>query len=276
MNRAVRFLYDLLRFGPVSWRVRLTRVVLGISVTAGLMTYIVQNGNPHLDNSESAPAPTSSWNPPQRFDRSDPPPPPGFPHLEFPPSMPRAADGKPQSVPTRYGLTYTVPPGEDWMASNEAILTYTDKTGQGAIATYGAVSRYGAGHCPGLDTSKLAYVGVTGRNGLELETAAQQEIHKAEVLFRDPDFGEPPRVEVHDPTEFIISGRPAIRYTATITNIPKRTTCDPDQSEFHVIATPGYATAEVAVFVVQNYINVGDALSMDTVEAIVNSIHKTG
>ncbi|BAH31350.1 hypothetical protein RER_06420 [Rhodococcus erythropolis PR4] len=54
------------------------------------------------------------------------------------------------------------------------------------------------------------------------------------------------------PTNFTISGRPAIRHTATVTNIPADKECDPPSAHFDVVTTPGHSTAEVMVVLVQS------------------------
>ncbi|MFI6996550.1 hypothetical protein [Nocardia sp. NPDC050175] len=276
-HRVGPFLRDLIRRGPVSWRIRLVRIVLAVGFAAGFVVYVTQTGNPHLDNQDSVESAASAWRPPPRnVGPVDPALPPGFPYLEFPPSTTPASNGMPQPVPTRYGLTYAVPSGTDWMASNETVLGFVDEAGQATIATYAAVSRYRVGYCPEIDTSKLAYVGVTGRNGIDVASAARQEIDKTAQLFSDAKVGGRPTVEIRGPIEFEIGGRPAVRYTAAIYHIPKRASCEPDSAEFDVIATPGYASAEVAVFVVERHIDLKNSLKKEDIDSIVRSIRKTG
>ncbi|MGX1771459.1 hypothetical protein ACWIGW_05040 [Nocardia brasiliensis] len=243
---------------------------------AAVMVYVSQTGNPHQSGTESTEHATPVWGPPPgRIGPVDPPLPSGFPSLSFPPPMPRTVKNNPQPVPTRYGLTYAVPSTREWLASNEAVLGHLDESGQATIATYGAVSRYGAGYCPEVDTSTLAYVGVTGRNGISVESAARQEIDKARALYSDPEFGAPPTVRVGSAIAFDIDGRPAVRYTASVSGIPTRAACETTEAQFDVIATPGYATAEVAVFVVERRLDRTGALTPEAVETIVRSIRRS-
>ncbi|MCC4302635.1 hypothetical protein [Rhodococcus sp. 3-2] len=77
------------------------------------------------------------------------------------------------------------------------------------------------------------------------------------------------------PTNFTISGRPAIRYTATVTNIPADNECDPPSAQFDVVTTPGYSTAEVMVFLVQSDQGLPDALNQGTIDQIIATIRKS-
>ncbi|ORI14722.1 hypothetical protein BH686_09660 [Rhodococcus erythropolis] len=77
------------------------------------------------------------------------------------------------------------------------------------------------------------------------------------------------------PTNFTISGRPAIRYTATVTNIPADNECDPPSAQFDVVTTPGSSTAEVMVFLVQSDQGLPDALNQGTIDQIIATIRKS-
>lgn len=183
-------------------------------------------------------------------------------------------EGEPQSVPTKYGLAYTVPSGNGWRPSNRTVVGYSDPSGQGTLATYGAVSDYGAHYCPDTDTSSLAFIGVRGRNGVDVETAARQEIEKTPALFTTQGAREP-RVEVSPPIELDLDGRPAVRYTASIYGLTQVASCDPTQSEFTVVATSAPATAEVAVFVLRRHIGLQDSLSESAVDNIIRTIRES-
>lgn len=255
---------------------RLLRIALAIAFVAAVMTYVAQAESSHQSSTESAERTTSAWGPPPgRIGPADPPPPTDLPSMSFPPPMPLPTKSDLQPVPTRYGLTYMVPSTGDWLASNEAVLGYLDESGQATIATYGAVSRYGAGYCPERDTSTLAYVGVTGRNGLSAEAAARQEVDKARALYSHSRYGAPPTVDIGGATSFQIDGRPAVRYTASVSDIPRSAACETTEARFDVIATPGYATAEIAVFVVEHRLGRAGALTPEGVESIVRSIRRS-
>lgn len=247
--------------------------MVAIAVAAGIMVFVSQTGNPFVQNEEATTDDSTAWNPPHPIGPTDPPPPPNHPRLE-PPSMSPAPEGEPQPVPTKYGLTYTVPSGNGWRPSNQTVVGYSDPSGQGTLATYGAVSDYGAHYCPATDTSSLAFIGVRGRNGVDVATAARQEIEKTPALFAAPDAREP-RVEISPPVESTLGGLPAVRYTASISDLPQVASCDPARSEFTVVAVPAPATAEVAVFVLRRHIGLEDSLSGSVVDDIVRTIRES-
>lgn len=270
-GRIEPFLRDFFRRGPAkSGRIQALRLVVAIAVAAGVMAFAAQIGNPLAQSQGTATDDTSAWNPPPGLGPADPPPPTDHPRIDRPVLIP-VPEGEPQPVPTEYGLTYTVPSGAGWRPSNETVVGYSDASGRGTIATYGAVSDYGAHYCPETDTSSLAFVGARGRNGVDVRTAARQEIDKTPELFSDPGESKP-QVEISSPTEFDLDGRLAVRYTASISGLPQRTSCDPAQSEFTVVAIPAPATAEVAVFVIRRHLGLEDSLSGNEVENIIRSI----
>lgn len=274
-NRISAFLRDFLRpAGAKSFRIQLLRIVVSIAVVAGFMVYVANTGNPHVDDPGTAVGSTPSWGPPEPTGPTDPPPPPGFPRID-PPVMTVVPDGAPQSVPTRYGLSYTVPRGNGWRPSESMVVGYTDPAGEHTLAMYGSVSDYGHHYCAERDTSSLAYIGVRGRNGVDAATAARQEIEMVPDLFRGPGLASVPRVDTQGPIGYEIDGRPAVRYTASISGVAKNAPCDAEHSEFTVIATPGYANAEVAVFVFRRHTAIDDTLSPEDAESIIGSIRKT-
>lgn len=189
--------------------------------------------------------------------------------------MTAVPDGAPQPVPTRYGLSYVVPRGNGWRPSESMVVGYTDPVGDHTLAMYGSVSDFGHHYCAETDTSSLAYIGVRGRNGVDAATAARQEIAMVPDLFQAPGHTPAPRVETHGPFEYQIDGRPAFRYTASISGIAKKASCDPESSEFTVIATPGYANAEVAVFVFRRHTEIAGALGTKDAGQVIDSIRKT-
>ncbi len=230
-------------------------------------------GNPFADDVPDAKKAASSWMPTQAAPlTAAPQPPPGFPVMEFPPAMAAVPRGQPQPVPTKFGLSYTAPNGNGWRPSNTMISGWSDS--HGSIATYGAVSDYGYGYCRDTEGSALAQVGMTGRNGVDPETAAREEVLKAGRIFTD-SAGAAPKVTISGPHTTVVDGRPAVRYTATVTDIPREHSCDPGSSGFDVVATPGYSTAEVALLVVEHHTGIPESLGQESVEAIVSSLRKT-
>ncbi|MFI5779012.1 hypothetical protein [Nocardia sp. NPDC051570] len=233
-------------------------------------------GNPYLDQTEPPERAATTWRPPPGpAEPADPPLPPGFPSMGVPPPMSAASTGNPQPVPTRYGLTYSVPPGAGWRPSNQAVMGWTDESSGATIVGYGAVSDYGYGYCPTTEGSALATVGARGRSGIDIDTAARTDIDRAEKIFSDNKSGQKAAVTIAGPITSTISGRPAVRYTARITNIPKKSQCDPTEAGFDIIATPAYASAEVAVFMVEHHLGLPKSLSDADIDRIIESVVKT-
>ncbi|MGV9675351.1 hypothetical protein ACWDSJ_08730 [Nocardia sp. NPDC003482] len=254
--------------------VQLLRIALLLVVAVAFLSLVAWVGNPALRES----GPPTAWHPPPLpadTEKPDPPLPPGFPSMEMPPPMVAAPEGRPQPVPTRYGLSYSVPPGPRWQASNQSISGWTDDVTGAFIALYGAASDYGAGYCRATEGSALAHIGVRGRNGVEPEAAAREEVEKARRIFSDSATGRQATVTVSGPESRTISGRPAVRFTAAASNIPKKSSCDPTEAGFDIIATPAYASAEVAVFMVEHHRGLPNSLSDNEVDAIIATIAKT-
>ncbi|MBF6192193.1 MULTISPECIES: hypothetical protein [Nocardia] len=269
LNRAVRLLY---RHGILT---QLGKIALLLCTAVAVLTLSTWIGNPYQDAVEPPEAAASSWHPPPRpTGPPEPSLPSGFPSMEFPPPLVKVGNGQLQPVPTRYGLTYTVP-SDGWSPSNDAIMAWNDEIDHTTIASYEAVSRYGIGYCRQTEGSVLASVGVDGRNGIDIDTAARDEVDKASRIFGDRKTNHMPAVQLRGPITFEISGRPASRYTAVVTDIPKKSSCDPVTAEFDIVATAAYASAEVAIFMIQHYTNSAESLSRDEVEKIIQSIGKT-
>ncbi|MEV4126694.1 hypothetical protein [Nocardia sp. NPDC049707] len=247
-------------------------LLFGIAVAILLvMTWI---GNPFADDVESPAKAASSWASPPPAGRVDPPLPSGFPSQEFPPPLVEVPKGQPQPVPTRFGLTYTVPSSDGWRPSNDTVIGWSEKDGS-IIAGYGAVSDYGYRYCPQNKSSTLAAVGVAGRNGIDIDAAAREEIGKAERIFTHNGTGRRPQVDIRGPSQFEISGRPAVRYTAVVTGLYQEHSCDPTELEFDIVATPAYFTSEVAVFMFKHVIGSAKALTSSDVDKIVKSLQRT-
>ncbi|WP_410876343.1 hypothetical protein [Nocardia sp. A7] len=244
-----------------------------VVVVVGLLA-VVWVGNPFLNRADpDRPAAWTMEPPPPPRTTSVVPPPPGFPTMEFPPPMPSAEPGRPQLVPTRFGLSYAVPSGKDWKASNQLVFGWSDRGGQ--IATFGAGSQFRRGYCGDDDGADRAMVGMSGRNGVDLDTAAREAVTNAELVFADDETGRKPRVEITGPFDSTVSGQPARRYTATVSEIPETDSCSPDQAVYEIIATTGYASAEVALLLVTRDVGTDDALPAAEAETILQSLQKT-
>ncbi len=187
--------------------------------------------------------------------------------MEFPPPKIEVPDGQPQPVATKYGLTYTVP--ADWQNGAGAMGGWEDDNG--TIAYYGQLSDYGYNHCAAKKGSTLARAGATGRNGIDIDTAAREEAQKAERIFADK-AGNKPAVEIRGPFQLHVSGRPAVRYSAEVTNIPRDNWCNPQQAGFDIVATSGYVTAEVVLFMIQHDIGFPGSISDEQVDQIFGTL----
>lgn len=267
---AVKFVKLLHRYGVLN---PIGRIIVLIGAFVLFLNVVMWIGNPYLEGSESSDGAVASWTAPpvERPSTTVAPLPPGFPSMMYPPPMPEVGEGEPQPVPTKFGLTYTVP--ADWLATNSMVMGWSDK--DGSIATYGAGSDYRSGYCDESDTSSMATVGVTGRNGIDIDRAAREEVEKAERLYADDEAGYKPKVEIRGPFSFEVSGRPAIRYTAEVSDIRQPDTCGLSRASFDVVATSGYSSAEFVLLVVMRHKDLPDALSDADVDAIIKSLRKT-
>ncbi len=250
----------------------LGKIVLAVAALVVGLNLVVWVGNPFSKDAGDA-----DWNassaqlPPVRSTTPVATLPPGFPSLSAPPPMVDAAPGLAQSVPTRFGLSYSVPNGHGWRPSNKRILGWSDQDER--IATYGSVSDYGYGSCPESEQSWIGFAGVQGRNGVDIETAAREEVSKAERVFAAG--GKRPEVNISAPRSLEIDGRPAIRYTATVSDIPRTSACGPERAHFDVVATAAYSSAEVLIFVIEHHEGVERALTEGDVDAVIASLHRT-
>ncbi|NLE80729.1 MAG: hypothetical protein GX610_14330 [Rhodococcus sp.] len=113
---------------------------------------------------------------------------------------------------------------------------------------------------------------MTGRNGVDLDTAAREAVEKAGAIFSD---GSDVDVQINGPVQLEVSGRPAVRYTAVVTGIEQEFDCDPTEATFDIVATPGYATAEVVTFMVKRSKGHGDSLSDEDVDRVIGSLRRT-
>lgn len=206
-----------------------------------------------------------------------PPLPAGFPSMELPPPKIEVAEGEPQPIATKFGLTYDIPPGWDNWYDGVAGWNGLD----GTSATYGAVGFYQRSECTKGEYEELAMTGMTGRRGAELDTLdaldslASAEVAKANMIFSNEDETVHPTVRVSGPMRFTIDGRPAVRYSADVDDIPPSDRCTSPSATFDVVTTEGYATAEFVVFVVITDQGVPDALREDDIDQLIASIRRS-
>lgn len=196
--------------------------------------------------------------------------PPGFPSMEYAPPEIEVPEGDPIPIDTKYGISYTVP--GDWKNASRGVAGWEGEAGS---VTYGAIAMYGYDYCPEhRDGARKAITGVTGRNGVDIATAAFEASRQADVVFRDAP-NDPVVIEYSDPTEFEIDGAPAVRYSVRASNIAQKYDCDPTEATFDVVATRGYSNAEVSVFMMQTAQRIDGALAPGTVEEIVSTLRRT-
>lgn len=198
-----------------------------------------------------------------------PPLPSGFPSMELPPPKIEVPEGQPQPITTKFGLTYDIP--ADWRNSSTGIVSWST---DGRSVTYGAIGDFGYEYCPLTDGSTLADSGMTGRNGVDIYAAAHDAARQADVIFGDSEF-PPPKLTYSDPIEFAIGGEPAVRHTVRVENIHRNNDCDPPSATFDVVATTGFATATVAVFMIELDRDVDGALDHSVADTMISSIRRS-
>ncbi|WP_255122818.1 hypothetical protein [Rhodococcus sp. 14-2470-1b] len=193
--------------------------------------------------------------------------PSGFPTMEFPPPKIIVPDGESQPIATKFGLTYDIPSGWDNWYDGVSGWNFDD----GTSLVFGALGFYEREKCGG-EHRQLAMTGMTGRPDADIAEVARAEIGKISKIFSDDAQTS---VTVDLPTQFTVDGRPAIRYRADVSNIVSTDSCTPSEARFDIIATPSYATAATALFVLNAARGVERALTDDQIEQIVSTIRRT-
>ncbi|WP_280762931.1 hypothetical protein [Prescottella agglutinans] len=253
-----RFLFSLLRLAAT------------IAVAYGVILLIPRLAALGPEAPDSTDLRSALAQPTRAASKSTTPPPPlpqGFPSMQFPPPKIDVGPGQPQPIATKFGLTYDIPP--DWDNRWGAVAGWSNH--EGPIVTLGSVGRFGYDYCPDIDGSRMAMTGVTGRNGTDIDSAAREQVSLAQEIFTN-DQGAEPTVEITGPMSFEVSGRPAVRYTATITDIPPNNRCTPPSAVVDVVATPAYATAEVMVLVAEAHQGISGALAPSTLDGVISSV----
>ncbi|WP_258008682.1 hypothetical protein [Rhodococcus sp. ENV425] len=246
------------------WYVGGLLAIGGISAAASLL-------RPDLPDSGWAPPPPITTTRTESPTAATPPRelPPGFPSMERAPLPPEVPEGQPQSVPTRFGLTYTTPAG--WFGQGQSVMGWRSR--DGAAMMIGSASAFGKEYCEADDMSMLAAVGITGRPAGDLLTVAAHEVRAVEWMYSDER--RLPTINYSDPVHFEIAGNPAVRLTALVSDIPPTDECDPPAARLDVVATTGLATAEVAVFVVRADRGVAGQLDDSSIDDLVASLRRS-
>ncbi|ORI12889.1 hypothetical protein BJD99_01580 [Rhodococcus sp. 1163] len=115
---------------------------------------------------------------------------------------------------------------------------------------------------------------MTGRNGMDVYAAALDAARGAEIIFGDTT-APPPVVAFAEPTEVEVAGQRAVRYTVSVTGIHQRQLCDPTEAIFDVVAMTAYATAPVAVFMIELHQDVEGALDHSVADQVISTIRRT-
>lgn len=257
----------------MSLKMRLVRIVglFGVLAFAGFMLPNLGPGDPGTYEGVASPATTSLPVPSQHLPSSTSAPglPPGFPSMLFPPPEVEVAEGDPIPINTKFGVSYTVP--GDWRNSSRGVTGWNTDFGS---VVYGGVAMYDYDYCPEhRDGATKALTGMTGRNGVDIPTAAFEASRDAEIIFRSKP-GDDVVIEYSAPVDFEIDGAPAVRYSAQISNMTQKFDCDPVEATFDVVATEGFSNATVAVFMVQTDRRVEGALSETEVEQIISTLRR--
>ncbi|OZD65532.1 hypothetical protein CH272_21800 [Rhodococcus sp. 05-340-1] len=249
----------------------LLRLAASVAVLFGMMWAIPHCAPPVPEPYEGvqalppvSPEPTGSTTPP-------PPLPPGFPSMNRPPPKVEVPDGQPQPIATKFGWTYEIP--ADWENWNDGFSEWVGE--DGSTATYGAMGLHGRFDCEGGEFESSAISGMTGRRAGDLTVLAYREAQKASMIFTNQDGSLAPTVQISDPEYLQVDGVPAVRYTALVEDVPDSPYCPPPRATFDVVTTTGFATAEVAVFVVLADRDVENALSDEDVDGLVSSLRRT-
>lgn len=196
--------------------------------------------------------------------------PPGFPSMEYAPPQIEVPEGDPIPIDTKYGLSYTVP--GDWRFHRGGVVGWEGAEGS---LRFGDIADYGYDYCPEhRDGATKAETGVTGRNGIDVSTAAFEASRQAEVIFRDHP-ADAVQIAYSAPVELEIDGAPAVRYSVRASNISRKYDCDPTEATFDVVATQGFSNATVAVFMVQTDQQIEGALTYEDVDGIVSTLRRT-
>jgi hypothetical protein len=191
-----------------------------------------------------------------------------LPTIEFNPSKITVPPGSVQPIATRYGLTYEIP--LDWTNMSGSVAGWDIDTPHGGW--YQTVGQYGGGHCPEVPAESLALSGAAGRNGVDLDGAARDEVRAAMQIFASEDGLSKPSVTYVGPQLLTVADQQAVRYTAIVRDIPQDRPCKTLEARFEILATAGRATAEVMVLMVEIDEHVSGSVDPSVADQIFNSI----
>lgn len=107
-------------------------------------------------------------------------PPPGFPSMEFAPPENDVPDGDPIPIDTKYGIRYTVP--GDWQFQRGGVMGWENDE---ESLRFGDFAEFEYDSCPEFrDGVSKASTGITGRSGVDVQTAALEVSHRTDIIFR--------------------------------------------------------------------------------------------
>ncbi|WP_230591701.1 hypothetical protein [Rhodococcoides fascians] len=256
----------------MSLKMRLLRVaaLLGLFLAVG---YLLPKLGPQAPNSyQGVTAPTSeaaTTLPPTGTTTASKPP-PGFPSMEFAPPENDVPDGHPIPIDTKYGIRYTVP--GDWQFQRGGVMGWENDE---ESLRFGDFAEFEYDSCPEFrDGVSKASTGITGRSGVDVQTAALEVSRRTDIIFRrTPD--DDAVIRYSEPVNLQINGAPAVRYTVTASNLLQEYDCDPPAASIDIVAMQGFSNATVAVFMVLAEQQTDRSISRGTIDDIIASLRRT-
>ena len=246
--------------------VRTGMAIATIGIAMGILVYLSVISDGRTDGDLAAPHTTGPLSAPSTT--PNPTSPPGLPVIDQLPPKIDVPPGSPLPIATKYGYTYDIP--VDWLNMQNVVAGWENKRGE--IARYSSIGQYGKGYCPQEPHEPLAMAGITGRNGVDPETAARDHVRLAKRVFASESGMYEPHVDYVGPTPTVVAGRHAVRFTATVTDIPADEACRPPAARFDVIAVPAYATAEVMLLMVELHQGIPNAPQPVVTDQIIASM----
>lgn len=105
--------------------------------------------------------------------------------MEFAPPENDVPDGDPIPIDTKYGIRYTVP--GDWQFQRGGVKGWENDE---ESLRFGDFAEFQYDYCPEFrDGVSKASTGITGRSGVDVQTAALEVSRRTEIIFRERTSG---------------------------------------------------------------------------------------
>ncbi|OZE21927.1 hypothetical protein CH262_20250 [Rhodococcus sp. 05-2255-1e] len=115
---------------------------------------------------------------------------------------------------------------------------------------------------------------MTGRNEVDVQTAALEVSRRTDIIFRRaPD--DDAVIQYSEPINLQINDAPAVRYTVTASNLLQEYDCDPPAASIDIVAMQGFSNAAIAVFMVLAEQQTDRSISRGTIDDIIASLSRT-